>query len=147
MRRPAPTAAIPGRRGLPGRSARWPMPHAAWRAFSLGSPWLPYTCGLIWTGPALAGAELLGVPGQVRGGQPAPEHLPWSAPPQALCGRLGVVEALGAAVGPIRQRDRGLGAGELLAGLAAVRLAGKDFLAGLDRQRVGAAGPQITPVP
>ena len=36
-----------------------------------------------------------------------------------LCGRLGVIEALDAAVGPIKQRDRGFGAGELLTGIAA----------------------------
>ena len=64
-----------------------------------------------------------------------------------LCGRLGVIEALDAAVGPVKQRDRGFGAGELLAGIAAAQLAGEDFLAGLDRQRTDAAGQQITPVP
>jgi Transposase DDE domain group 1 len=64
-----------------------------------------------------------------------------------LCERLGVIGALDAAVGPIKQRDRGLGAGELLAGLAAAQLAGEDFLTGLDRQRADAAGQRITPVP
>jgi len=64
-----------------------------------------------------------------------------------LCDRLGVISALDAAVGPIKQRDRGFGAGELLAGLAAAQLAGEDFLTGLDRQRADAAGQQITPVP
>ena len=64
-----------------------------------------------------------------------------------LCGRLGVIEALDAAVGPVKQRDRGFGAGELLAGIAAAQLAGEDFLTGLDRQRADAAGQQITPVP
>ena len=64
-----------------------------------------------------------------------------------LCDRLGVIEALDAAVGPIKQRDRGLGAGELLAGIAAAQLAGEDFLTGLDRQRADAAGQQVTPVP
>jgi len=64
-----------------------------------------------------------------------------------LCGRLGVVEAVDAAVGPIKQRDRGFGAGELLCGIAAAQLAGEDFLAGLDRQRADAAGQQIAPVP
>jgi Transposase DDE domain group 1 len=64
-----------------------------------------------------------------------------------LCGRLGVIGALDAAVGPIKQRERGFGAGELLAGLAAAQLAGEDFLTGLDRQRADAAGQQITPVP
>jgi len=64
-----------------------------------------------------------------------------------LCGRLGVVEALDAAVGPIKQRDRGFGAGEMLCGIAAAQLAGEDFLTGLDRQRADAAGQLITPVP
>jgi hypothetical protein len=50
-----------------------------------------------------------------------------------LCGRLGVIGALDAAVGPIKQRERGFGAGQLLAGLAAAQLAGEDFLTGLDR--------------
>ena len=54
-----------------------------------------------------------------------------------LCGRLG----------PIKQRDRGFGAGELLAGIAAARLAGEDFLTGLDHQHADAAGQQITQVP
>ena len=64
-----------------------------------------------------------------------------------LCGRLGVIEALDAAVGPVKQRDRGFGAGGLLCGIAAAQLAGEDFLTGLDRQRADAAGQQITPVP
>ena len=64
-----------------------------------------------------------------------------------LCDRLDVTGALDAAVGPVKQRDRGYGAGELLTGIAAAQLAGEDFLAGLDRQRADAAGQQITPVP
>src|SRR6266568_199627 len=64
-----------------------------------------------------------------------------------LCDRLGVIGALDAAVGPVKQRDRGFGAGQLLAGIAAAQLAGEDFLTGLLRQRADAAGQQITPVP
>jgi len=64
-----------------------------------------------------------------------------------LCGRLGVIGALDAAVGPIKQRDRGFGAGELLCGIAAAQLAGEDFLTGLDRQRADVAGQLIAPVP
>ena len=64
-----------------------------------------------------------------------------------LCGRLGVIGALDAAVGPVKQRERGFGAGELLTGIAAAQLAGEDFLTRLDRQRADAAGQQITPVP
>ena len=58
-----------------------------------------------------------------------------------------MIGALDAAVGLIKQRDRGFGAGELLTGLAAAQLAGEDFLTGLDRQRADAAGQQLTPVP
>jgi DDE family transposase len=64
-----------------------------------------------------------------------------------LCSRLGVIGALDEAVGPVKQRDRGFGAGELLTGIAAAQLAGEDFLTGLDRQRADAAGQQVTPVP
>ena len=58
-----------------------------------------------------------------------------------------MIEALDAAVGPVKQRDRGFGAGELLCGIGAAQLAGEDFLTGLDRQRADAAGQQLTPVP
>jgi len=87
--------------------------------------------------------------GQVRTGAPDPALTPNAglAAVSELCERLGVIEALGAAVGPVKQRDRGFGAGELLAGLAAAQLAGEDFLAGLDRQRADAAGQQLAPVP
>jgi hypothetical protein len=64
-----------------------------------------------------------------------------------LCDRLGVIGALDAAVGPVKQRDRGFGAGQLLTGIAAAQLAGEDLLTGLDRQRADAAGQQLTPVP
>ena len=64
-----------------------------------------------------------------------------------LCDRLGVISALDTAVGPVKQRDRGFGAGELLTGIAAAQLAGEDFLVGLDRQRADVAGQQVTPVP
>jgi Transposase DDE domain group 1 len=64
-----------------------------------------------------------------------------------LCDRLGVIKALDQAAGPIKQRSRGVGAGELLTGIAAAQLAGEDFLTGLDRQRADAAGQQIAPVP
>ncbi|MGH3401544.1 MAG: hypothetical protein ACRDRJ_03355, partial [Streptosporangiaceae bacterium] len=64
-----------------------------------------------------------------------------------LCDRLGVIGAIDAAAGPVRQRNRGFSAGQLLAGLAAAQLAGEDFLTGLDRQRADPAGQQLTPVP
>ena len=86
---------------------------------------------------------------QPRIGAPDPALTPNAglAAVTELCDRLGVIGALDAAAGPIKQRDRGFGAGELLAGLAAAQLAGEDFLTGLDRQRADAAGQQIMPVP
>jgi hypothetical protein len=86
---------------------------------------------------------------QVRIGAPDAALTPSSglAAVSELCDRLGVIGALDAAVGPVKQRDRGFAAGQLLAGIAAAQLAGADFLAGLDRQREDVAGQQITPVP
>ena len=63
-----------------------------------------------------------------------------------LVDRLGMITLLEAAVGRIKQRCRGFGAGELLVGLASAQLAGEDFLVGLDRQRVDVAGQEISPV-
>jgi hypothetical protein len=95
---------------------------------------------------------------RIRGRKPERQQVRIGAPDRALtanaglaavselCGRLGVIGALDAEVGPIKQRDRGFGAGELLTGIAAAQLAGEDFLTGLDRQRADAAGQQITPV-
>ncbi len=45
-----------------------------------------------------------------------------------LCERLGVMEALDAAVGPVKQWDRGFGAGGLLAGIAGAQLAGRRLM-------------------
>jgi hypothetical protein len=96
---------------------------------------------------------------RIRGGRRRRRQVRVGAPDQALtanaglaavselCGRLGVIEALDTAIGPVKQRDRGFGAGELLCGIAAAQLAGEDFLTGLDRQRADAAGQQLTPVP
>jgi hypothetical protein len=94
--------------------------------------------------------------GSLRGGRPqvcigAPDPnltaVSGMAAITELCDRLGVIEALDAAVGPIKQRDRGCGAGELLVGLAAAQLAGEGFLVGLDRQRADVAGQMLVPVP
>ena len=64
-----------------------------------------------------------------------------------LVDRLGVIGRLDAAVGPIKSRDRGFTAGQVLVGMAAAQLAGEDFLVGLDRHRADAAGQALTPVP
>jgi hypothetical protein len=86
---------------------------------------------------------------QPRVGAPDPALTPNAglAVITGLCDRLGVISALDTAVGPIKQRERGFGAGQLLTGLATAQLAGEDFLTGLDRQRADAAGQQLTPVP
>jgi hypothetical protein len=63
-----------------------------------------------------------------------------------LVDRLEMIKLLDEAVGPIKERDRGFGVGELLVGLASAQLAGEDFLVGLDRQRDDVAGQEISPV-
>ena len=69
---------------------------------------------------------------RVRVGAPDPSLTSVSgmAAVTELVERLGVISALDAAVGPIKQRDRGFGAGEVLVGLAAAQVAGEDFLVG-----------------
>ena len=47
-----------------------------------------------------------------------------------LCGKLGLIEALDAGIGPVKQRQRGFTGGQVLAGMAAAQLAGEDFLVG-----------------
>jgi hypothetical protein len=96
---------------------------------------------------------------RIRGSRPGRPQVRVGAPDRALtanaglaavselCGRLGVIEAIDSAVGPVKQRNRGFSGGELLTGIAAAQLAGEDFLVGLDRQCADAAGQQITPVP
>jgi Transposase DDE domain group 1 len=64
-----------------------------------------------------------------------------------LVDRLGMIQLLDAAIGPIKQRERGHTGGQLLVGIAAAQLAGEDFLVGLDRQRGDAAGQVLAPVP
>jgi hypothetical protein len=64
-----------------------------------------------------------------------------------LVDRLGVIERLDNAVGPIKTRDRGLSAGQVLVGMCAAQLCGEDFLVGLDRHRADRAGQALTPVP
>jgi hypothetical protein len=87
--------------------------------------------------------------GQVRTGVPDAALTPNAGMTAIteMCDRLGVIQALDAAVGPVKQRSRGYGAGELLTGIAAAQLAGEDFLTGLDRHRADAAGQHLTPVP
>jgi hypothetical protein len=64
-----------------------------------------------------------------------------------LVDRLNMIRLLGAAIGPIKARDRGYSGGQLLVGLAGAQLAGEDFLVGLDRQRGDVAAQVLAPVP
>ena len=57
-----------------------------------------------------------------------------------LCGGLGLIEALDAEIGPVKQRKRGFTGGQVLTGMAAAQLVGEDFLVGLDRLRADEAG-------
>jgi Transposase DDE domain group 1 len=87
--------------------------------------------------------------GRVEVGEPDRSLTPVSgmAAVTALVDRLGLIESLDAAIGPIKTRARGCGGGELLVALAAAQLAGEDFWVGLDRQRADAAGQALAPVP
>ena len=65
-----------------------------------------------------------------------------------LVDRLNMIKLLGAAIGPIKTRDRG-GAGRRAAGRGRLtaQLAGEEFLVGLDRYRADAAGQVLAAVP
>jgi hypothetical protein len=59
---------------------------------------------------------------------------------------LGLIDAIDALVGPVKQRNRGLTAGEFVVSLAECMLVGGDFLADLDRARGDAAGAAMRTV-
>ncbi len=63
-----------------------------------------------------------------------------------LVGRLGVTGALDDAVGSIKQRDRGLSAGEFLVAVAQAQMFGAEFWTGLDRRRADTAGEVLSAV-
>jgi hypothetical protein len=63
-----------------------------------------------------------------------------------LVGRLGVTAALDDAVGSIKQRDRGLSAGQFLVAVAQAQMFGAEFWVGLDRRRADAAGEALSAV-
>jgi hypothetical protein len=64
-----------------------------------------------------------------------------------LVGRLGVVEALDDAVGSVKQRDRGLTAGQFLVSLAQAQMLGGDFWTSLDCRRDDVTGEALSAVP
>ena len=61
--------------------------------------------------------------------------------------KLDVVGTFDRGVGPIKQRERGASAGELLVGLAQSQLLGGDALVALDRQRADVAATELSAVP
>ena len=63
-----------------------------------------------------------------------------------LVGRLGVTAALDDAVGLIKQRDRGLSAGQFLVAVAQAQMCGAQFWTGLDRRRADTAGEALSVV-
>ena len=62
------------------------------------------------------------------------------------CRLLDVIGTVDRHVGPIKARNRGAGAGELLVGLAECMLAGGDFFADLDSLRADVAGAELRTV-
>src|SRR5947207_10789972 len=64
-----------------------------------------------------------------------------------LVGRLGVTAALDDAVGAVKQRDRGLSAGEFLVAVAQGQMCGAQFWTGLDHCRADTAGEALSAVP
>jgi DDE family transposase len=64
-----------------------------------------------------------------------------------LVARLGVTATLDDAVGSIKQRDRGLSAGQFLVALAQAQMFGAEFWTGLDRRRADSAGEALSAVP
>jgi hypothetical protein len=89
-----------------------------------------------------------GLAGRVRVGAPDTSLTPASGVVAVaeLVGRLGVTAALDDAVGSVKQRDRGLSAGEFLIAVAQAQMFGAQFWTGLDRRRADAAGQVLSVV-
>ncbi|MGB4780151.1 hypothetical protein [Microbacterium sp.] len=60
---------------------------------------------------------------------------------------LGITAALDEGLGQVKQRARGLSAGQTLMTMASAQLAGEEFMVGLDRRRADTAGQVLEPVP
>src|SRR5881396_2105319 len=90
--------------------------------------------------------KIPGLAGRVRIGAPDASLTPASGVVAVaeLVGRLGMTAALDDAVGSIKQRDRGLSAGEFLVALA--QMCGAQFWTGLDRRRADSAGEALSAV-
>jgi hypothetical protein len=86
---------------------------------------------------------------KVRVGAPDPSLTRFAgmAAVTELVDRLGMIQLLDAAIGPLKSRDRGFTGGQVLVGLACAQLVGEDFLVGLDRYRADVAGQVLAAVP
>jgi hypothetical protein len=93
--------------------------------------------------------KIPGVAGRVRIGAPDASLTPVSGVVAVAesVGRLGVTAALDDAVGLIKQRDRGLSAGQFLVAVAQAQMFGAQFWTGLDRRRADPAGETLSAVP
>jgi Transposase DDE domain group 1 len=92
--------------------------------------------------------KIPGLAGRVRIGAPDASLTPVSGVVAVaeLVGRLGVTGALNDAVGEIKQRDRGLSAGEFLVAVARAQMCGAQFWVDLDRRRADTAGEALSVV-
>src|SRR5216684_908505 len=63
-----------------------------------------------------------------------------------LCGKLGLIEALDAGIGPLKQRRRGFSGGQGLMGIAVEERGGEYFVVGVDRLRADVGGKQLATV-
>jgi hypothetical protein len=90
--------------------------------------------------------KIPGLAGRVRIGAPDASLTPVSGVVAVaeLVGRLGVTVALDDAVGSIKQRNRGLSAGQFLVALAQAQMFGAQFWTGLDRRRADTAGEALS---
>jgi Transposase DDE domain group 1 len=93
--------------------------------------------------------KIPGLAGRVRVGAPDASLTPVSGVVAVaeLVGRLGVAAALDDAVGSIKQRERGVSAGEFLVAVAQAQMCGARFWVGLDRRRADTAGEALSAVP
>jgi hypothetical protein len=92
--------------------------------------------------------KIPGLAGRVRVGAPDASLTPASGVVAVaeLVGRLGMIAALDDAVGSVKQRDRGLTAGEFLVAVAQAQMCGAQFWTGLERRRADTAGEALSVV-
>src|SRR3954469_23911345 len=92
--------------------------------------------------------KIPGLAGRVRVGAPDASLTPASGVVAVaeLVGRLGGSDPLEGAVGSIKQRDRGLSAGQFLVAVAQAQMFGAQFWTGLDRRGADTAGEALSAV-